>query len=79
MSDADTVAYELATASAERRHELAAELDALRAFASCASANRRRLPSALQQLLAKLPGSPRRSCPPPEPAELEAGQSHRLI
>lgn len=77
MSDADTVAYELATASAERRHEIAAELDALRHFAATARANNRKLPGVLQHLLRKLPGSPRRSAPPPEPPP-EAGTSARL-
>ena len=78
MSDADTVAYELATASAERRHELAAELDALRRFAATARANNRRLPGALQAQLRTLPGSPRRSAPPPE-APIEVGATPRLV
>jgi len=78
MTDADAIAYELATASAERRHAIAAELAALRDLASCANSNRRRLPSAVAHLLAKVPGSPKRCAPPPEP-ELQSGESLPLV
>ena len=78
MTDADTIAYELATASAERRHQFARELAALRELASCAAANRRRLPRAVEHKLRNVPGGARTNCLPPEPPA-EAGTSQGIF